>query len=417
MHALIKGFQHVFCSDSHRASHRRLAHRLALAVLSIAALVATSPYARADGDPPSLDPRANALGGGGITFSAGSAGLGINPSLMQYTTGKGDFMSSAYLLHTRIDAPVSGPYTHDSSSVYSPVGDFAAAWRLSPKLVVGIGLQPVTGAGANFHLAGGSQERAIFVVMEADAGVSYAVTKKLSIGAAYRPSYFSGNITQLAPGSFFRAVEARTDFLGAVVGIQYTPEPKTHLAVVYRTRITAKLDGTVTTPGGFFHGTSQYASPDKISLGIDHHFLYDRLLLASQGEILLYGALPGTTYETVTTPMGTLSTPLVANDKNIYHIKVGAEFWVVPKLVAVSAGVYYGPNENNPAYVTSYAPYLGHTTAPTAGLGFRHGKMDIGASVNWQIRGGATVASTANGYPGKYSQGGVIAGAGVLYHF
>ena len=152
MHALIKGFQHVFCSDSHRASHRRLAHRLALAVLSIAALVATSPYARADGDPPSLDPRANALGGGGITFSAGSAGLGINPSLMQYTTGNGDFMSSAYLLHTRIDAPVSGPYTHDSSSVYSPVGDFAAAWRLSPKLVVGIGLQPVTGAGANFSV-------------------------------------------------------------------------------------------------------------------------------------------------------------------------------------------------------------------------------------------------------------------------
>jgi hypothetical protein len=389
--------------------------------LQIAALLVATRDAHANPDPPSLDPRANAMGGAGVTFSEGAAGLGINPSLMQYSD-KGDVILSAYVLHTGVHAPVSGPGARDQSSVSAPVGLVAASWRLTPKLVVGIGAQPTAGAGVDYHLAGGAELKGLFEVIELDVGASYALAENFWIGAAYRPSYFSASLTEPTPTptnpiASTKLSLSKFDPAGAIVGVHYTPEPDTNLALVYRTRLTSEIDGTATTPFGTFDATSHFASPDKVTLGIDHHFLDNTLLLSAQVELILYGALPGTTNSTVKTPAGTQVMPVVADDKTIYETQVGAEYWVLPKCFAVRAGLYFGPDENRAEHIGAINPNIGYAVAPTAGLGVRLGPWNVDASVNWQIRHGETVDSTTGGNPGRYTTGGVIAGAGAVLHF
>ncbi len=88
-------------------------------MVPIAALLAAPRAAHANPDPPSLDPRSNAMGGGGTTFAQGAAGLGINPALMQYSD-RGDAIVSGYVLSTGVHAPVTGPGANNQSSVTTP---------------------------------------------------------------------------------------------------------------------------------------------------------------------------------------------------------------------------------------------------------------------------------------------------------
>ena len=408
-------------SCSNRGQRQRLARRLAVAVLPFASLLAASRAAHANPDPPSEDPRANAMAGGGTTFSEGAAGLGVNPSLMQYTD-KGDAILAAYVLSTTVHAPVSGPNTRDGSTVVNPLGLVAATWRLTPKLVVGVGAQPTGGLGVQYDLAGGQQLKAVIAVVEIDVGLSYAVTDNFWIGAAYRPSYFSETLTEptpsaASPGGSTKISLSKFDPAGGIFGVHYTPERNTNLAFVYRTRLSAELDGTAATPFGSFDATSEFASPDKLSLGVDHHFLDNNLLLSAQGELILYGALPGTTNSTVKTPAGTMTSALVADDKTIYDVKLGGEYWALPRRFAVRAGIYFSPDENSAAHVTPFGPNIGFMVTPTAGLGVRLGRWSIDAAVNWQFWHGETVASTTNGNPGRYTTGGVLAGLGGVFRF
>ncbi len=273
-------------------------------------------------------------------------------------------------------------------------------------------------------LPGGSELRGIFEVIELDVGLSYAITDNFWVGAAYRPSYFHADLTEPTPtmtnaAAVTKLSLSKFDPAGGIFGVHYTPERNTNLALVYRTRVTSGLDGTATTPFGNFDATSEYASPDKVTLGVDHHFARRPVppRRADRADPLRRAPRHDEQHGHHA-HAGTTTTPSVADDKTIYEVQVGGEYWAVPKLFALRAGLYFGPGREPPRAPHGHQPQRRlrrrahrRPRLPPRSLEPRRARR-TGRSATAR-----PPPATTGGAPGRYTTGGVIAGGGAVLRF
>ncbi len=112
-----------------------------------------------------------------------------NPATLTQLNGKTDFTFAASYLnidaHANHDGSITGaPFSADSDAEHFLLPNIAARQRLTDQLVVGGGLQVVSGLGADFRTANSLAQVVELIVFGANTDVAYELTPKTSIGAS-----------------------------------------------------------------------------------------------------------------------------------------------------------------------------------------------------------------------------------------
>lgn len=112
-----------------------------------------------------------------------------NPATLTQLEGRTDFTFGASYLnvdaHADHDGSITGvPFSADSEAEHYLLPNIAVRQRLTDELVVGGGLQVVSGLGADFRNANPLAQVVELVVFGANADVAYELSPKTSIGAS-----------------------------------------------------------------------------------------------------------------------------------------------------------------------------------------------------------------------------------------
>jgi len=255
-----------------------------------AAALCCPPLAHATPEIGSLDGRFVGIGGCGIAAADGAAGMFHNPALLVTGAGKGDFLVSAAFSYTRTTAPVAGPYQEQTESAASPAAFMAAAYRILPRLALGVAIQPTGGSGGSFRVNGSEVSAAAFA-LEADLGAAYAITDRFSLGVMYRIGYLASTAKSPDPAtsSSTKATLSGGDFFAFTAGATYrfgNDHNPTRMGLYYRPSIAAEISGETETQFGNFDTVSRYAVPDKFQLGVSQALLNGRLLRSNWSTTL-----------------------------------------------------------------------------------------------------------------------------------
>ena len=78
---------------------------------------------------------------------------------------------------------------------------------------------------------------------EAAPAIACAPLKEFSIGLAYRMTYMRQSVTIPTPGGVAKVTLAGTSFVGATGSLFYKPNDSLRFGLLYRSKVTADLDG------------------------------------------------------------------------------------------------------------------------------------------------------------------------------
>ncbi len=181
--------------------------------------------------------------------SGGMAGVGyVNPqdpvasvfgnaATLTQLKGKTDFTFGASYLnvdaHADHDGSITGaPFSADSDAEHYFLPNIAVRQRLTDKLVVGGGLQVISGLGADFRKDSPLAQVVELIVFGANMDAAYALTPKTSVGASFTLSFgllefgLTSN-TAIQETFGFRGALGITHDLGPImVGLTYSSELK-----------------------------------------------------------------------------------------------------------------------------------------------------------------------------------------------
>ncbi|WP_394839346.1 outer membrane protein transport protein [Pendulispora rubella] len=357
------------------------------------------------------DPRSLGMGGLGVAAADDASATHHNPARLQAVT-KASFVLGLSALYAHQEAPVPGD-SKGTSNIFAPFGMVGGAYRLSPRVVVGLSVLPGSASAGRYELKNGTELSAAAITAEAQLALSFALLDNLWIGVEYRASYVNQTLKTplvLPDNSVFQVKTALDgfNFLGAAAGIYYEPVRGTGIGFAYRSQMSKDIDGTTDLPQGSFATHSHAATPDKFTLGISQRLLDDALLLNLQGALVMSPWIDQSTTTTIDTPGAPTSSKTVTNDRTFWEAKMGAEYWL-DKQWALRAGLILGNENARKDYVSPFSsPPSNFYAAPTLGGGAKFGKWLVDAAMWWLLDHGDQVDTSQNGAPGDYRRSGFV---------
>lgn len=366
------------------------------AVGSWALASSTVAYATTVGatvEPPAVsDARSAALGSTGVAYSDSAAAVYHNPAALAGVE-KGLVTLSVSPFFPKLRAPIGGT-EQDSERGFFPMFLAGGAYRLTDDLVLGVAAYPVLGFGgkySNLDVLGGEDLSVAAASFEASPAVSYAITKRVSLGLGYRVTYMTQDIHQVTPavGPGGDPVLVASDmnlsgmnFLGVQAGVLARVADGTRLGFTYRNKVTIDLEGEVESAGTKLDASSEFAAPHTFKLGLAQALLDEQLMLAVDLKYALY-AESSETMTTTIEGLGTTEAPL--DWKNSLAAAVGAEYRLAndgPRLRVGYGATQSATSEDYPQPFLAPPGFI-HSVHAGAGMRFSALELDLGGFYMW----------------------------------
>jgi long-subunit fatty acid transport protein len=228
---------------------------------SILLLLCRAAAAPASTELPSIyDGRSVGMGGTGVAHLESGSALFYNPALMDnygqlaLTLDISPF-SASFSAPFRGEAGDAAPQQLRSERNTAPLFFAGGGYRLSDRLVVGLGAYVLSGITARYEgirglgLEDGSDHEELTMVSgELALPVSFRLSRTLAVGASLRVAYAQQTADLAVPvlGSTMRRTRQRlsgTGFPGVTIGARYRPGPRLAFGLVYRSRVDIELAG------------------------------------------------------------------------------------------------------------------------------------------------------------------------------
>lgn len=367
--------------------------------------------------PAVYDARSVAMGGTGIGFIENGASVYLNPAAMDgIKTFAATGVFTAFMPSST--APLLGPGTAvTTESNLSPLFLVGAGYRVHDRVVVGFGVFPTTGIGANYALPGNERLSLAMVKLEAAPAVSIRIVEGLSIGLAYRVTYTKQTVHTPpsptgAPGTDI-SVDG-TNFFGIQAGAYYRPTERLNLGLTFRSQVGGAMSGSATIAGNKFDATSEFGAPVRLGLGVSYK-LTKELMVAADAKYLFYSGSNEALNTRVAIPGSptTISQPL--DWRNVPVFGLGVEWEPLPVL-ALRAGYSLSKSATPESTASPLAPPPGWINGGHAGVGIKldRTRIDVGGAY---LTVGKKLGGSPIVVPGEYQLNGLIASASVTYSF
>jgi long-subunit fatty acid transport protein len=369
----------------------------------------------ATGDAIALDGQSVGMGNTGTAYVSNGAAIYFNPALLHQTETLGATLALAPVSAV-LDTPITGPNTQFSSSG-APFPLFLAGmnYRVADRVVLGIATYPVAGFGANYSKVLNGQDASLTAfAIEVSPGASFAITRDLAVGVAYRITYTGLQTGAPLLSTYENQSVSGTNFLGAQVGLFYQPIAPLRLGFSYRSKISTDLGGTTSFNGMSLPTTSSIAWPHQLRLGAALSLLENRLLVAVDGS---YAMFSDSTQQLVIVqqyPSGPQSTTTPLDWIDSFGVGLGVEYRVVPQ-VPLRAGYTVGRSNTgeNAASYFFVPPGIAQTFHAGAGLRLDRWAFDLGVYYESTAR---DVPNDTIANPGRYAVRGVAGSLSVTFH-
>jgi long-subunit fatty acid transport protein len=376
--------------------------------------------------PPAYDARSVGMGSTGVAHVHNGASLFHNPAALQGVKQlaiTGDFSPFA----PQMSAPLAGPETEVKSqrSIF-PMFLLGGAYRVHPKLTLGLAVFPTMGFGATYESApmlNGAKIDAQLAAIEIAPGGAFAITDDFSVGLAYRATYMSYGVESPIPAPGAPAgtmIPSKVDlsgwnFLGVQAGLFLRATRTTRLGLTYRNKVPVNMSGTTDLNGQQFDTEMEFASPHTFKLGVAQALLDDQLVLALDLKLGLYKDSGKNL--TVKMNMGAgmqAQEPEVLDWKNALGLHAGAEYRVVPEVMALRAGYSLAQSATPESRANPVMPPPGLVHAVHLGFGTTLAEavdLDLGG---YYVFGGQHASPVE--YPaGDYRMDGILGALSATY--
>jgi long-subunit fatty acid transport protein len=377
-----------------------------------------SQLASANIEPPAVtDGRNAALGGTGVAYTHNGASLFHNPAALQ-GIDKGALTVSLSPVTSWMKAPLNPAQPNlekKSSKAPFPMFLLGGGYRLDERWVIGMAVYPTVGFGATYEgvpALGGNDLSTGAALFEASPGVSYAITKDIAVGLAYRATYMyqstkAVNVDVSTGAPVFVPMEmdlSGFNFLGAQLGFWARLAESTRLGLTYRSKVVVKLSGDTTSGGMDMDTETKFRTPHSFKVGVAQGLLADRLLLALDLKYMLYEDSGKRQVVETTLPDGTVqSGPIEMDWRNTVTAAAGVEYQFVPKLLAGRVGYSLSQSATSEDYPQPFlpAPGLIHSLHGGLGTSFSSFDVDLGGYYMWGIK--SLTAPVLPAAPGEYA--------------
>jgi len=358
------------------------------------------------------------MGGTAIGYVNDPSALFHNPAgLAQVEHGEvlGDF---SLLLGNIRSTPSVLAQARDVTSdlTVAPFFLLGAAYRVHPRIVLGVGVYPIASAGATYHYGGaGFEDRTELFFLEASPAIAWNILDNLRIGAGYRFTYVRLARYQGRPGGSETPSLDFTltgeNYQGFRVGAQWSALPWLEFGVVYRNPTTTKVtnDHGIALMTQFQDVSTKFTLPSKFGAGTRADF--DRFGLSGSVAVdyeytfnsqnkgyPLIGTAPAATSPT--------SVSNVFQWSDSQTVRVGLEYRFLKDAtehfehVAARAGYVYDTKTANPQYPTPFGTPPGPTQVLTVGTGYNGGKWQTNLAYAYRFGHGAVTEADLSA-PGR----------------
>ncbi|MBN1605364.1 MAG: outer membrane protein transport protein [Polyangiaceae bacterium] len=381
-----------------------------------------SQMAGANIEPPAFtDGRNAALGGTGVAYTHNGASLYHNPAGLQGIE-QGAVTASISPLTSWLKAPVAQPNVEKKSSMAPfPMFLLGGGYRLDERWVIGMAVYPTVGFGASYEnlpALGGNDLSNAAALFEAAPGISYAFTKDIAVGLAYRATYMlqslkAVNVDMSTGAPVMVPMEmdlSGFNFLGAQLGLFARVAESTRLGLTYRSKVVVDLSGDTTPEGGVAMDTeTKFRTPHTFKVGVAQGLLQDRLLLALDLKYMLYKESGKQQVVETTLPDGTMQT--LANEMdwdNTLTASAGVEYQFMPEQLAGRVGYGISQSATSEKHPQPFLPPPGILHSLHGGLGttFSSFDVDLGGYYMWGSK--SLSAPEPPALPGEYGVRGFL---------
>jgi long-subunit fatty acid transport protein len=394
-----------------------------------------SQMASANIEPPAVtDARNAALGGTGVAYTHNGASLYHNPAGLQ-GIDKGALTASISPLTSWMSAPMMPNAEKKSTKAPFPMFLLGGGYRLDKRWVIGMAVYPTVGFGASYEnvpALGGNDLSTGAALFEAAPGISYAITKDIALGLAYRATYMfqstkAVNVAVVNNAPMFVPMDmdlSGFNFLGAQLGLWARVAESTRLGLTYRSKVVIKLSGDTTPEGGAAMDTeTKFRTPHSFKIGVAQGLAQDRLLLALDLKYMLYKDSGKRQVIETTLPDGTVqSGPIEMDWRNTITAAAGVEYQFMPELLAGRVGYSLSQSATSEDHPQPFLPAPGLIHSLHAGLGtsFSSLDVDLGGYYMWGSKKLTAPAATPPAMPefvsGTYSEKAVAVALSGTYH-
>jgi long-subunit fatty acid transport protein len=347
------------------------------AAVALFVLLTGVPVVRANPEASFLsDARSVALGGVGVASADYASSVWHNPAGLS-SVRKLSITGTLLPLLTRVDSPFPNPTTGEGEQVIGEwqlggLGTVAAGYRVHERVTLGFATYIFSGNSVRFDNAVAKEHvSASSFAGELQLPISVEVTKRLSLGAAYRITF--SRITTDLPVPFPPPAMglALTDtklsgwnFAGFAFGVRYRFNDAFRAGLLYRTKVVVDLDGdTKSTVQGETSKTptaAEYPLPHTFKLGSELRLLDRRLVLAADLSVWLFKESHPQNVR--------LGRP--ADWDNAVRLNMGGEY-TFQERIGVRAGFYVGNSATSDAAATQFAVAPNVLYAFSAGAGIK----------------------------------------------
>lgn len=401
-----------------RASYRTLArgflchpHGYTLAITAVLVLSPTRASASTELPSP-YDARSVGMGGTGVATIHNGAAVYHNPAALHEVK-----VMAATVAFTpgvsSLSGPVEGPDTKVTSKAgFVPLFLVGGAYRLADRLVVGAAFYPVGGFGAtydNVAALGGQQLKVQVAVSEVSPVVTYSVLPNLAVSVGYRLTIVSEKMsTPVATPAGLAIADvdmSGMSYFGVQAAVYYRPIDRLRLGAVYRSKVTASLDGGTTVAGARSDSSTKLSNPHGFKLGAAFDAIPDRLLVALDLKYLLYSESSKEMVTTMSTPGGNVDSTQRLDWKNAFSGYFGLEFLAKPML-PIRAGYNLTTSATPKSRPSPLMMPPGIVHGPSAGVGLRLAQLDFDLGGYYSLGktsvSGSDLAPDAGVLPGEY---------------
>ncbi|MEZ4270558.1 MAG: outer membrane protein transport protein [Myxococcota bacterium] len=238
--------------------------------------------------------------------------------------------------------PLEGPNTAKSTSAgFFPLFFAGGAYRLAEPLVVGLGIYPVAGTGAQYSdvsLIGGEDLEFGIVLLEASMPVSVRLTKWLSVAMGWRVTFMNIQSSNIDPGSGAKVTQdlRGTDVASGQLALHLRPYDWLKFGLVYRSKMSIKGSGSTDVGPQSFDTDAQFSQPHALRLGVAATPIAN-LNVAADVRYLFYEESNKNIRVTTQTPAGSMTQVMPQDWQNVASVHLGAEYYIRGR-VAVRLG-------------------------------------------------------------------------------
>jgi long-chain fatty acid transport protein len=327
--------------------------------------------------------RAISMGGAFAGVADDPSAIFYNPAGLVFQKGNFNFSVDGFYIWPTHEYTLS-----TGSKIYSkynsPLPQVFFTYKTSDRLTLGFGVYvPFAGGGIDWKKQDlGFPLRSTLAVVSFTPTIAYQLSDKISLG--FNLNFYRGVLnvkTEMNPFGPMSEEETGSTF-SAGVGIMYKPSERVNLGFSLRGPAKIKLAGTTSISFEMFNlkldSETTFHTPWDMEAGFSYR-ITDRLLFSASAQYTLWSVLDKVQKKIKDIPMtGNLEVDEILDFKNIFILRAGFEYLILPQGVFLRAGIGLDPSAT-PESTLSATNIDVNKVSLLGGIGYRAGKMQIDA--------------------------------------